>query len=183
MLTDDYLSYITAVRRYSPRTQAIYREVLDRFSEFSGGAVLESLTPSLLRSYEVYLMDERKLAAKTVNQHMSVLSGFCRFLMREGKLTSNPVSLVSRPKVPKRLPVYFREEQMDAYFKRTDYLLDPAFNDPKYLEDRLKRLIISILYGMAIRRAELISLRIGSFDPVRGILRVVGKATRCEKFR
>lgn len=178
MLIDDYLSYITAVRRYSPRTQAIYREVLDRFSEFSGGAVLESLTPSLLRSYEVYLMDERKLAARTVNQHMSVLSGFCRFLMREGKLTSNPVSLVSRPKVPKRLPVYFREEQMDAYFKRTDYLLDPAFDDPKYLEDRLKRLIISILYGMAIRRAELISLRIGSFDPVRGILRVVGKGDK-----
>ena len=51
MLTDDYLSYITAVRRYSPRTQAIYREVLDRFSEFSGGAVLESLTPSLIGSY------------------------------------------------------------------------------------------------------------------------------------
>lgn len=178
MLTDDYIAYITTVRRYSPRTQAIYRDVLDRFSAFCGGEVLASLTPSLLRSYEVSLMDERKLSAKTVGQHMSVLSGFCRFLMREGKLTSNPVSLVARPKVPKRLPVYFREEQMEAYFRRTAYLLEPAFDDPKYLESRLKRLIIGMLYGAGIRRAELIALRIGSFDGRRRILRVIGKGDK-----
>ena len=178
MLTDDYIAYIATVRRYSPRTQAIYRDVLDRFTAFSGGAVLESLTPSLLRSYEVYLMDERKMAPKTVNQHMSVLSGFCRFLMREGKLTANPVSLVARPKVPKRLPVYCREEQMEAYFRRTAYLLDAAFYDPKYLEPRLKRLIISILYGGGLRRAELISLKVGSFDAGRQILRIVGKGDK-----
>ena len=178
MLTDDYIAYVSTVRRYSPRTQEIYRDILDRFTAFSGGEVLASLTPSLLRSYEVYLMDERKMSPKTVNQHMSVLSGFCRFLMREGKLSSNPVSLVARPKVPKRLPVYFRDEQMEAYFRDTAWVWDKAYNDPKYFEPRLKRLIISLLHGAGIRRAELIGLKIGSFDPTRGILRVVGKGDK-----
>ena len=178
MLTDDYIAYIASVRRYSPRTQAIYRDVLDRFTAFSGGEVLASLTPSLLRSYEVYLMDERKMAPKTVNQHMSVLSGFCRYLMRVGTLSSNPVSLVARPKVPKRLPLYFREEQLDTYFRNTAYLLEEAYDDPKYLEPRGKRLIIGLLYGAGIRRAELISLKTGSFDEARGILRVVGKGDK-----
>lgn len=178
MLTDDYIAYITAVRRYSPRTQAIYRDVLDRFSEFVGGEVLPSLTPSLLRSYEVYLMDARNMSPKTVNQHMSVLSGFCRFLMREGKLSSNPVSLVARPKVPKRLPVYFREEQVKAYFADTAHLTGPAYDDPKFYEKRLKRLIISLLHGAGLRRAELISLTVGSFDSARGLLRVRGKGDK-----
>ena len=84
--------------------------------------LLENLIPSRLREYEVWLMDGRdgagkdapggkldaragRLDARTVNLHLSVLSGFCRFLLREGHLQTNPVRTVRRPKAEKRLPV------------------------------------------------------------------------------
>lgn len=43
---------------------------------------------------------------------------------------------------------------------------------------RLRRLIVSLLYGTGIRRAELLSLTRGSVDFSRGTLRVVGKGDK-----
>ena len=96
---DKYLQYISTVRRYSPRTVAIYSDVLDRFHTFAGTSVPDSaLTPSMVRNYEVYLLDEKGESPRTVNLHLSVLSGYCRYLLREGALRANPVKLVHRPK-------------------------------------------------------------------------------------
>ncbi len=132
-----------------------------------------SLDVQTVRSYEVYLMDEKKESAKTVNLHLSVLSGFCKFLMKQGMLESNPVRLVSRPKQEKRLPVFYREESMQDYFERTKGVLEYG----KY-EDQLERMILGLLYGTGIRRSELISLNRDSVDYARRVLRVRGKGDK-----
>ena len=87
---EKYLAYIKGLRRYSPRTVTVYEAVLADFVSYITGDELysdkiltDSLNPSQLRSYEVMLMDERKLVPKTVNLHMSALSSFCRFLIKE----------------------------------------------------------------------------------------------------
>ena len=118
-------------------------------------------------------MDEKGEGAKTVNLHLSVLSGFCRFLMKEGVLSSNPVRLVSRPKQEKRLPVFFREDSMKEYFERTKGVLEYG----KY-EDVLQRMILGLLFGTGIRRSELISLNRSSVDYSRHVLRVLGKGDK-----
>ena len=113
-MIDAYLAYIRDIRRYSPRTQAIYGEVLADFSRFSEGEVVASLTPSMLRRYEADCIN-RGLKPRTVHQHMSVISGFCRFLMQKGVLKSNPARSVKRPKMERRLPEFYREKSMNAY--------------------------------------------------------------------
>ena len=180
---DKYLVYLTTVRRYSPRTQALYREALASFRDFAGGEedLLESLTAPLLRAYEVYLLDKRKMDARTVNQQLSVLSGFCRFLTKEGALASNPVRTVKRPKMEKRLPDFYRNDALSGYFARTEAdaseeTLPLVMGRDKVSQAaysrRLSRLIISLLYGTGIRRAELCSLTVGSVDGGRRVLRV-----------
>ena len=119
-MIDAYLTYIRDIRRYSPRTQAIYGDVLADFSRFCEGEVVASLTPSMLRRYEADCMG-RGLKPRTVHQHMSVLSGFCRFLMQKGVLKSNPARSVKRPKMEKRLPEFYQEKSMDAYFAATNH--------------------------------------------------------------
>ena len=106
-MIDAYITYIRDIRRYSPRTQDIYRDVLEDFSRFAEGEVVASLTPSMLRRYEADCIN-RGMKPRTVHQHMSVLSGFCRFLMMKGVLNSNPARNVKRPKMEKRLPEYYR---------------------------------------------------------------------------
>ena len=190
-MIDAYLTYIRDIRRYSPRTQDIYRDVLEDFSHFCDGEVVASLTPSMLRRYEADCMG-RGMKPRTVHQHMSVLSSFCRFLMQKGVIKSNPARGVKRPKMEKRLPEFYQEKSMEAYFKATDHwagedelqILEsfgPAPADKTAVEiyrARLRRLIVSLLFGTGIRRAELIGLQVNSFDPARQILRVLGKGDK-----
>ena len=59
MLTDEYIEYIRTVRRYSPRTREIYREVLDGFAahalegEATDETLMATLKPAIIRNYEV----------------------------------------------------------------------------------------------------------------------------------
>ena len=163
------------MRRYSERTCSIYSEVLDEFVRFCEGeedfAVVMNV--NAIRAYEVYLMDTRKLSSRTVSQHLSVLSSFCRFLIKQGVIQSNPVHLVKRPKVEKRLPLFYKDQSMEAYFEGTKG--DPEFST---LEQKLHRLIISMLASCGLRRAELISLNVGSVDFGRSVLRVTGKGDK-----
>ena len=187
MITADYIRYLGTARRYSPRTIALYTDVLDRFAAFasegeepSDGRILEGLKPTILRSYEVRLLEE-KLSPRTVNLHLSVLSGFCQYLIRIGRLTSNPVRTVSRPKTEKRLPEVFRKEALDKYLADTQYLItesDALMGGSGYYDRLLERMIINLLYCTGLRRAELIGLKVDSVDAARGVLSVLGKGDK-----
>ena len=203
-MIDSYISYIRDVRRYSPRTQELYREALEDFrsfvvppqddktlchSERSEESIVEELIPSRLREYEGHLI-ESGLKPRTVHLHMSALSGFCGWLIKEGKLKSNPAKVVKRPKMEKRLPEYCTQKALEEYLEESapaageDQLAVLLSAPPgskvavELYRRRLRRLIVLILYTTGIRRAELLSLRIGNIDPMRGTLRVTGKGDK-----
>ena len=155
----------------------------------SDEVLLSALNPSEIRGYEVHLLDVEKSTPRSVNLHLSVLSGFCRFLIKEALLKSNPVRLVHRPKVEKRLPEFYRQDSMDAYFEKTAYYVsDEAMTiylhdvqsdtGKKMYERRLARLIISMFYGLGLRRSELIGLQISSVDFSRKVVTVHGKGNK-----
>ena len=196
-LVDGYISYIRDVRRYSERTVSIYADVLKKYVEhvsngstiFSDKDLIESLNVSEIRGYEVYLMDECKMIPRTVSLHLSALSGFCRYLMKEGLMNSNPVKLVPKPKAEKRLPSFYKKDSMDDYFKNTEHYaaqeeMEGFFESPlsssgkKAYERLLARLIVSSLYSLGLRRSELIGLTIGNVDFGRKVVKVHGKGDK-----
>ena len=174
-MRNKYLSYIKDIRRYSGRTCSIYAEVLQSYVDFCDGSeyFADTMNVNAIRAYEVFLFDKRKLSSRTVTQHLSVLSSFCRFLIKEGVLQSNPVHLVRRPKLEKRLPLFYKDQSMESYFESTKG--DPEFGT---YEQKLNRLIISMLLSCGLRRAELISLDVSSVDFNRQVLRVKGKGDK-----
>lgn len=203
MLKDDYIDYIRNVRRYSERTISIYEDSLREFARYLSSEdenindeeLKEALSGNIIRSYELHLMDTRALDPKTVGLHISVLSGFCRFLVGRGILESNPAKAVARPKTEKRLPSFYRKGSMEEYFGATEYFgSEEAIEDltqvmkqegkdaerlcAKLWDRILGRLIVSILYTTGIRRSELISLRQKSFDFSRMTLLVTGKGDK-----
>jgi len=194
MTRESYIAYIRDVRRYSPRTQALYADALKDFSAFclserSEASLESSLLPSRIREYEAHLI-ERGLKPRTVHLHMSALSGYCQYLIKEGVLTSNPVRAVRRPKMEKRLPEYYTRKSLDEYLQESAHgageeelqlllSLHPGDKLARELYNRrLRRLIVSLLYGTGIRRAELIGLRCDSVDFARSTLRVLGKGDK-----
>ncbi len=198
MIIDKYIAYIRDVRRYSPRTVEIYGGALRDYARMvcrNGDVVddelISSLNPSEIRQYEMMLL-EQGISARTVGLHMSALSGLCRYLMKENLLKSNPVKLVAKPKAEKRLPEFYRNDSMEAYFERTAELLTRDEIDffisnhntgsgKAMYEAILGRMIISILYGLGIRRAELISMNIENIDFGRKVVNVRGKGDKTRK--
>jgi len=147
------------------------------------------LIPSRLREYEAHLI-ERGLKPRTVHLHMSALSGYCNFLIKEGVLKANPVRGIKRPKMEKRLPEYYTEKSMEEYLAASAHAageeelaillsLKPGDKLASELYNRrLRRLIISLLYATGMRRAELIGLKRNQLDQARRTLRVRGKGDK-----
>ena len=181
---DKYLSFIRTERRYSPRTAEIYADVLERFrawADVPADDIVKALTLGDIREDQVFLNDKEKLGARTIGQHISVLSGFCTYLVRQGLLESNPVKLVGRPKVPKRLPSFYRESSMEEYFDQTEWIVDPSASlgmTYSQYKDLLSRVVVTLLFSTGIRRSELIGLQIGSVDFGRNVLHVRGKGNK-----
>ena len=89
-IVSGYILYIRNIRRYSERTTQIYEHVLQDFVAYacegdtspSDNDILENLIPSRIRSYEVSMLDaDPPKTSRTVNLHLSVLSGFCKYLI------------------------------------------------------------------------------------------------------
>ncbi len=188
--------HISGVRRFSARTCEIYSDILGRFSDFVGD--VGTITSSDIRNYEVHIIDSEKLAPKTANLHMSVLSSFCAWLVRTGELKSNPVRAVRRPKIPKRLPEFYREDAMNRYLAQTDIYASPEFLESfraayalsakgdrdagaqarELYEKRLERAVISTLLNLGIRRSELVGMNTGDMDMSRRVVTIRGKGDK-----
>ena len=193
MIIKDYIDYIATVRRYSQRTVAIYEYVINDYAASveatDDNELIGALNVSQLRSYEMSMIDTRKMSPKSVSLHMSVLSGFCKFLIKKNLIESNPVAMVSRPRQHKRLPEFFRSDSMKQYFAATEYAVDVAsleafIQTPESesgkaaYEKRLARLIVNILYSLGIRRSELVGLKISSVDFGRKVVKIHGKGDK-----
>lgn len=194
-----FITYIRDIKRYSKRTCEIYADALSSYISYildedsqQERTIPQLMTSTMLRNYEVYLLEHRNLSATTVNLQLSALSSFSKYLVSEGELEFDPVKRISRPKQKKRLPSFYKQSSMDEYFQRTDewasketldLLLEHLDNSREeearalYIE-RLDRLIVNILYSTGIRRAELISLDDGNLDFSRKLLKVTGKGDK-----
>ena len=197
-LVDAYIRYICNVRRYSDRTVALYEHALKDYMSYisreaapqSDNELAKAFNASEIRSYMVHMLDaDPPMSPKTVNLHLSALSSFCTYLMKDGRLKSNPVKLVPKPKVEKRIPHFFGRESMEEYFRNSKHFLDAdeyggflrgwhTESGKEAYECILERLVISTLYSLGLRRAELIGLRVGDIDFGRNLVKVRGKGDK-----
>jgi len=100
VIDDAQLAAVAFLARYSGRTLDAYRH--DRRGFFQWAAdnklpVLAATRPhiELYRSW----MEDRGLAASTIDRRLSTVCGFYRFAHIDGRTTSNPAQYVRRPQV------------------------------------------------------------------------------------
>jgi integrase/recombinase XerD len=86
--------------RYSGRTLDAYRHDLRTFFQWVGDKRLDVLaaTRPHIELYRVAL-EERGLAASTIDRRLSTVCGFYRFAHIDGRVASNPAQYVRRPTV------------------------------------------------------------------------------------
>lgn len=168
-----FLKYLTYEKRYSPHTVSSYAHDLQQFSAFLTGVYgpvdWPQVTHQHVRSWMVALHGEG-ITGRSINRKISALQTFFKFLRRQGKVEKNPLQKVVTPKIGKRLPVYVQEPAIDRLFNSVNFRDD--------LEGCRDRLILQLLYGTGMRRAELIGLKLGDIDQVKLQLKVLGKGNK-----
>lgn len=173
MVLEDFIDYIRVHKRYSPRTQLLYREYAGELYEFIAPAneqeFLSELKPQVIRGFIASGL-ENGLSPRSMNLKLSAISSFCNFLVRRGIIESNPVRKVFRPKMSARLPEFYTENNMENYFAK-------PVEDGDFLALR-DRTMVSLIYSTGIRRAELASLRIKDWDRDRSLFRITGKGDK-----
>ena len=178
MLCEGFHNYLKVERRVSPRTLDLYSRAVDGFYDFAceGDATEDHslLTPSVIRAYIAHSM-EAGLGARTLGLHLSALSTYCNWLLRQGLIDSNPVLKVPRPKKEKKLPVFYTEHSLENWFDEARRRVDENPRDFALLRDYTMMLI---LYSTGMRRAEICGLEIADFDPARHVFKITGKGDK-----
>ena len=172
--TDSFLKYLAAERNYSSATIGSYAKDLSMFQEFleeqNPDASWTAVEAEDVREWVIYLMDEQKMAASSVNRRLSAMRSFYKYLRRVGRVSINPMEKVVAPKKKRPLPYYVRESEMDRLLELTAE--DRSF---KGIRDRL---VLMMFYETGIRRAELLGMTDASVDLVTKQIKVTGKRNK-----
>lgn len=173
LLSEEFIKYLQFEKRYSNHTLVAYKTDLGQFIQFMNKSIgdfeFKDVTSKQIRAWVVSLMDEA-VNPRSVNRKISTLKSFYKYLMRQGLVESNPVQLVIKPKVGKKLPTFVQEDNLNQ-------LLDLGLF-PSDFEGVRDKLIVSLLYGTGIRLAELKNLIIPNVYLKEYTIKVLGKRNK-----
>jgi len=132
-------------RNYAERTIRYYLSFVERFAKHFGKSP-DKLGPDHLRTYQAYLLKERKLCPGTVENHVAALRFFfIRTLHRHQFREFLPF-----PKVRRKLPNILSREEVTRLIDASSSLFE--------------RTLLMVLYGTGMRRAEIVRLTTTPFE-------------------
>jgi integrase/recombinase XerD len=161
-----------AVRNYSGATITDRRHGLSTFILWCHERGLErpqEVTKPVLERYQRHLYYHRKpngepLSFRTQAQRMIPIRAWFKWLARENHILSNPASELELPRPEKRLPaLVLTADEAEAI------MAVPDVATPLGLRDRA---MLEVLYATAIRRSELVDLKLYDMDQSRAMLMV-----------
>lgn len=165
------MRYLDIEKNYSKHTILNYRLDLEDFRKFLGEMPLEKVDYLSLRKY-LAILKEKNLGTRTVGRRLSALRSFFKFLTREGYIKTNPILMLSSPKLEKYLPQFMTEEEVAK-------LIESAFAKNEIDERGLRdRAILETFYSTGIRISELVGLDIEDIDYIGGIVKIMGKGKK-----
>ena len=163
-----FLEMLAAERGAARNTLAAYGADLDDFAGFSADRkVRPSAADAVALQGYMAGLAQAGLSARTAARRLSALRQFFRFLLREGVRPDDPTTLLESPGLPRSLPKYLTEDEVDA--------LLAAGTARAGQQGLLARMALEILYATGLRVSELLSLRRGALAGDAAILLVRGK--------
>ena len=158
-------------KNYSELTVNGYLADLDMFLEYLNENNIKnynSIDYQKIRDYISHLY-ELEYNNKTICRHISAIRSFFKYLKINNYIDDNPCTLVSNPKLDKRLPKYLNFEEIEKLLN--------AFDNNNYLGLR-NSLILELLYSTGIRVSEITNIRLKDISLSDKTIMIDGKGNK-----
>lgn len=173
--------YLIGERNYSSNTQASYRDTLVLLLPFLakrkktsvGRLALSKISSDDIRSFLVYLEEDRKCSTSTRNQRLAAIHALSKFIARKSPehiVWSQEIASVPFKKTSKPTLAYLEKDEMDAILNAPDVQTRQGKRDYA---------LLLFLYNTGARASEAAQLKIsdlklGSMPSVR----IIGKGMK-----
>lgn len=141
------------VRNYARKTQQAYVECVSQFARYFKQSP-ERLGPEQIRTYQLYLVHEKKVSWSRFNQTVCAL----RFLYGKTLGKDWAITHIPFPRRERKLPVVLSAAEVVQFFA--------ALKSLKY------RTLLMTAYATGLRLSEVLNLRVCDLDSQRRVIRV-----------
>src|SRR6202007_2327771 len=142
------------VRNFSPHTQDSYVQQISLFARHFSKSP-EVLGPEEIRSYQIYLTNEKKLAPSSILIAVSALRFLYKVTLHRDWCLED---IIPAPKRPQKLPIVLSPEEVLKFLS--------CVHSFKH------RTILTICYAAGLRISEAVGLKVGDIDSERMVIRV-----------
>lgn len=172
-MTQRFLAYLQFEKRYSSHTVTAYRIDLGQFFKYLKNQYditdVQMVTHQMIRSWLAEMMVQG-VGARSVTRKLTTLKSFYKYLLREGVVAINPMTKITSPKIPKRLPVFIEREKMELLADQVDF-----GNGYPGIRNKL---ILEMFYATGMRLSELVNLKETDLDFHHHTIKVLGKRNK-----
>jgi len=140
-------------RNYAQSTAEAYIHALKEFAAYYHRPP-DQLGPKEISQFQLHLLRDRKLSARTVKQHIAALRFFFNLTLKR----RYPPNEFCYPKTPQRLPVILSQGEVKT-------MIDAATS-------LLHRTLLMTLYSTGMRRAEITRLKVNDIDSRRMVIHI-----------
>ena len=158
----------------SPHTLLAYRSDLSQFILFlekDTGSTKPGLTELNHHTVRAFLGElfRNGTAATSSARKLAAIRSFARYLRREGLIDQDPGSLISTPRLERRVPAHLDVEEIESLLEAPDRSTPLGRRDYAILE---------LFYASGLRLSELVGLDLEDINLSDRLLRVLGKGSK-----
>ncbi len=166
-----FLEMMAAERGAARNTLDAYARDLEDFAAYAGAAGSSPIAADhgLVSAY-LEDLSRQGLSARTGARRLSALRQFYRFLLSEGRRTGDPTSRARSPRMPKSLPKYLSETEVDG-------LIAAGAGLPGK-QGVLLKAALELLYASGMRVSEMLSLPRAALSEDGMLILIAGKGGR-----
>jgi integrase/recombinase XerD len=167
-----YENYLKLEKSLSSNSIAAYINDINKLTEFLGKnnkkITSEKVKLQHLKKFVEWL-NERGVSPRTQARTISGIKSFYKYLLIEGKISSDPTSLLESPKIGRKLPDVLSMEEIDELIDAVD------LNKP---EGQRNKAMLETLYSCGLRVSELVNLKLTNLFFDEGYVKIEGKAEK-----
>lgn len=170
-----YEEYLRTVKRLAEGTVKNYVTDLRGLEEWlaeAGVIDVKDITAREIRSWQMAQM-ESGIGDGTMRRKLSSVRPWFKYMRNMKWVEGDVMAKVKSPKVPKRLPVFFKESETERIYEKN--LFEEGYDGER------DKLILRMLYETGMRRSELAGLKLENIDFGGKRIKVLGKGNK-ERF-